>query len=638
MTWLAPIGFIGLIGIIALIIIYVIKPNYQKKMVSSTYVWKLSLKYRRKRLPVSRLNNILIFLCQLLILTICGLLLARPVIEHAKAGDENEKVIIIDASASMRMSDGGTTRFVRAVNEARILAEDTVEQGGVVSVIVADGDPEFIVQRSGEDKLDDILAALDSLTESDENCSFSAADMDSAVSLTEELLRYNHEAQVFLYTGTKYLEKNGINVVDVSKSEEWNSAILNVTAEMNENNHYEISIDVGCYNRTESITVYCDIHGANGKDTKIQLQRPGYFDPTEEEQTVVFTTDDLNGQPLYSFDYLEVYVAVEDSFTEDNSFFFYGGNKPTIRIQYSSSIPNNYFGGVVRTIREVMKGQWNIVFKELKADEKAETEGFDFYIFEHKVPSVMPTDGVVLLVDPYGSPSGAGITFGDTRKLNAIDKINNVYPTLASGAQHDITKFIDFERIMISQYTEIISSDGYDELAYYAGAPVILAKNEDDAKIVVWAFDLNMSSLPLTPDFSFLVYNTFNHYIPSTLTSNTFEIGDTVELAARGTNLKVSGNGIDYSMEGKSGSVTVNRPGAYTVTQTPMSGDALIIENFYVRIPQEQSNITRQVDSLPMADVDVEVKVEFEDLLFYFAIALVSLMFIEWLLQIKKNF
>ena len=56
------------------------------------------------------------------------------------------------------------------------------------------------------------------------------------------------------------------------------------------------------------------------------------------------------------------------------------------------------------------------------------------------------------------------------------------------------------------------------------------------------------------------------------------------------------------------------------------------------RIPVDESNLSRRVDSLPVADVDVEVRVEFEDLLFYFAIALVSLMFVEWLLQIKKNF
>ena len=214
MTWLAPLGFLGLIGIVALIIIYVIKPNYQKKMVSSTFVWKLSLKYRKKRLPVSQLNNVLIFLCQLIILTICGLLLARPVIEAAKAGDENEKVIIIDASASMRVNDGGRTRFERAVSEARLLAEQTIGDGGVVSVILADTDPEYIVQRTGADKLDYVLASIDALLEDGDKCTYSSADMSAAVALTEEVLRYNYEAQVFLYTGTEYLVKNGINVVD----------------------------------------------------------------------------------------------------------------------------------------------------------------------------------------------------------------------------------------------------------------------------------------------------------------------------------------------------------------------------------------------------------------------------------------
>ena len=633
MTWLAPLGFLGLIGIVALIIIYIIKPNYQKKMVSSTFVWQLSLKYRKKRLPVSRLNNILIFICQVLILTICGLLLARPVIEQEKAGDENEKIIIIDASASMRVTDGSDTRFARAVNQARTLVEDTVENGGVVSIILADTTPEYIVQRSGEDKLDDILAAVDGLLENPDSCSYSSADMNSAVSLTEEVLRYNHEAQVFFYTATEYLEKNGINVIDVSKDDvEWNAAILSADAKMNDNNHYEITIDVGCYNRTDKLTVYCEIHGANGKESKILLQRDEYFDPADEEKVVVFNTDDLDGQPLYSFDYLEVYVSVDDSFVDDNSFFLYGGTKPSIKIQYSSSIPNNYFGGVVRTIREVMKDQWTIEFKELKSGEKAATEGFDLYIFEHTVPSVMPTDGIVLLVDPYGSPEGAGITFGNTTSVSSDS-------TLATGITHELTKYVDFSRITVAQYTEILSSDGYEELAYYKSQPVILAKNEDNAKIVVWAFDLNKSSLPLNPDFSFLVYNMFNYFIPSTIDSNTFEIGDTVDLAARGTDLKVEGNGFEYTMvDKKTDSITVTRPGTYTVTQTPMSGDELIIENFYVRIPTAESQITRQVEAIPVADVDSEVRVEFEDLMFYFAIALVSFMSIEWILQIKKNF
>ncbi len=633
MTWLAPIGFLGLIGIVLLIVIYIIKPNYEKKMVSSTYVWHLSLKYRKKRLPISRLNNILTFLCQFLILTICALLLAQPVLQHEKTGDENEKIIIIDSSASMRVNDGAYTRFERAVQEAKILAEETFEQGGVVSVILANDAPTFLVQRNGSDQADDVYAALDALTEGENQCTYSATDMNAAVGLTEEVLRYNPEAQIFLYTGTTYLEKNGINVIDISKPEEWNAAILDCRAELNEENHYEITIDVGCYKYDGNIDIYCEIYGANGSTKKLSLPtRSEFFDPTEEEKTIVFTEDDFAGEILYSFDYIEVYVAVEDSFLDDNSFFLYGGTKPIIKIQYASSLPNNYFGGVVRTMRQTMKDKWDIEFKELKADEKAATEGFDIYIFEHRMPSVMPTDGLVLLVDPHSSPEGAGLIFGN------IQSTPNPESTLASGISHELTKYVDSSRITIARYVELLSADGYEELAYYNGNPVILAKDQPDAKIVVWAFDLNYSNLCAMPDFSFLMYNMFNYYIPTTLSSNAFEIGDTIVLNARGNDLKVEGNGIDYTLEGKTGSVTVTRPGTYTVTQTPMSGGDLLIENFYVRIPQEQSDLTRQVDALPSADVEVETRIEFEDLLFYFAIALVFLMFAEWALQIKKNF
>ena len=62
MTWLVPLGFLGLLGIIALIVIYIIKPNYQNKFISSTYVWKLSLKYKKKKLPINTLRNILLFI------------------------------------------------------------------------------------------------------------------------------------------------------------------------------------------------------------------------------------------------------------------------------------------------------------------------------------------------------------------------------------------------------------------------------------------------------------------------------------------------------------------------------------------------------------------------------------------------
>ena len=177
MSWLTPLGFLGLIGLIVLIIIYIIKPNYQQKVISTTFVWRLSLKYRKKRLPISKLHNILLFICQVLILTISALLLAQPVIYSTVVGDENEKVIIIDASASMQMTDGTSTRFEKAVDRARDVARQTMSNGGLISVVLADSTPEFVVQRASEDSAEDVYAALDSLLADGGKCSYGSADM-----------------------------------------------------------------------------------------------------------------------------------------------------------------------------------------------------------------------------------------------------------------------------------------------------------------------------------------------------------------------------------------------------------------------------------------------------------------------------
>ena len=99
MSLLLPLGLLGLAGIGVLLLIYLLRPNYQQKVVSSTYLWKLSLKRRKKKLPISRLRNILLIICQVLIVVACALILAKPA-TAVDARLNGEKVIVIDASAA----------------------------------------------------------------------------------------------------------------------------------------------------------------------------------------------------------------------------------------------------------------------------------------------------------------------------------------------------------------------------------------------------------------------------------------------------------------------------------------------------------------------------------------------------------
>lgn len=634
MNLLLPLGLLGLLGLAALILIYIIKPNYQQKLVSSTYVWKLSLKYKKKKIPVSRISSLLIFICQFLILAACAFLLAKPVIPFERVAPRNEKVAIIDASASMLISSNGETRFERAVYEVKELAQNTLSgEDGAISVIVADENPYLLMSRLTSDNLSEIEEKLDELILPVLKCSYGSADMESAAELAEEVLAKNSETEVIFYTATNYIDKGSFTVVDVSDEDDWNVAILGCTPVLEDSNCYSFSVDVGCYGRSKSVTVYCEIYGANGQTEILKAEKSEYFNLLESKKSVDFTTDDFDGKPIVSFESMYLYVDENDPFARDNVYNVYGGMKPTIKIQYSSSKANNFFGGVLRTLRETKKSFWNITIKEVSAGGTAETEGYDLYIFEHSMPETLPTDGVVLLVDPDKEPTGAGLRLGD--KIETGDP----YSTISSGIAHPLTANVNPENITVAQYRKILSSDGYEELLYYHGDPVMLAKNETNTKVVVLSIDLNMSSLGIVLDFPVMMYNIFNYYFPSTLTKNAFEIGDTVVLNARGEDLTVDGEGLDGKLEIEElpSSMVLEKPGSYTVTQKNMKGE-YVVEQFFVRIPNSESDITKNVDALPLLRAEITMVQDNRDLLIYIAAAVLALMFVEWWLHSRESF
>lgn len=591
------------------------------------------MKYRKKRLPVSKIRNLLTFICQALILAILGTLLAGPVIKTFKGGDENEAVIIVDASAGMRIKDSESTRFERALDRAKERAEKSFESGSRVSFIISDGSSDFLYRRVGAEDREALFSEIDAIREkADERCSYSSVDVSGAMSLAEEILDINSEARVYFYTCSDYTYSNGVKVENVSGKEEWNAAVHGVHAELDSDNHYEIKIDAACYGRTDFITVFCKVHGVNGDSSKtVSLERGEFFDPTSERKEIVFTSDDLSGEAIYSYEYVEAYVSVRDSLAEDNSYFLYGGKRPIVNIQYASSSPNNFIESAIRSLRENKKEIFDIRFTVLREGETPLTEGFDIYIFEHKMPEVLPTDGLVLLIDPRTAPIGSDLQIGSSYSIDSSS-------TLSGGVSHDITKYTSAERITIAKYNDILLSEGYEELMFYNGRPVMLLRDTPESKVLVWAFDLNYSNLIALPDFSILIYNTFGHFIKETFRGTSFEVGDEIALTGRWDSLTVYGAAEEYLYENAEGSFIPTRPGTYTVVQTASGGIEIPEESFFVSIPKDESDTERTFDALPLTQRDSVRTVEYSELVLYFAIALVTFMFAEWILEIKKNY
>ena len=64
MTFLFPLGLLGLIGVPIIVIIYILRNKFNEQTVPSTYLWKLSEKFFKRRNPLSGLTGIISLILQ----------------------------------------------------------------------------------------------------------------------------------------------------------------------------------------------------------------------------------------------------------------------------------------------------------------------------------------------------------------------------------------------------------------------------------------------------------------------------------------------------------------------------------------------------------------------------------------------
>ncbi|MBQ8380422.1 MAG: VWA domain-containing protein [Clostridia bacterium] len=654
MSWLTPLGFLGFIGLIILLIIYIIKPNYQNKYISSTFVWKLSLKYRKKRMPLSKLRNIILIICQVLIVTACAFILAQPYIDGEDENAAKEKVLIIDASASMFSELEGETRFERAVAQVEATATEVMSEGSVVTVILAGREASLICQRADATLQDTVTAQLAELvTPGDLKCTWGNADIEGAMRLAEDVIEENPKAEVVLYTGTKYIDDGKVVVHDVSDISEWNAAILDVRAVVDEN-YYRFEVDTATYGRVNSVKLYLEIHGAYGvygtgessetvNGGTLKLEYDALLN-LNERGTIRFgsdETDDISDLKIFAYDHVYCYVQEDDALEIDNSFYLYGGTPLPLKVQYYSTKINNFVSGALMGLRNHFKDDWDIEIDEIHDDEKMiqmglgkepELSGYDIYIFEHHMPKTLPTDGLVILINPDTLPKGTDFVLGNQLGFTGEKNLN------ADGVSHEIMTGIDADNITVTRYRKINAYDsGYTPLLYVEGDPVVIAKNDTESKVVLFSFSMHYSNIALTPEFPVLMSNIIKHYIPSTFESPVVDLYDTVTLNSRSPELSVQGPaGLDETFTEFPATIAADAPGFYTVTQTPISG-LPVVEKFYVTIPDNESNIVREEDSLTKPYYPPVLEDANLDLVFYFALALVALMFVEWWLKSRET-
>lgn len=670
MTLLVPLGLLGLLSLIVLLIIYIIRPNYQQRVISSTYIWKLSLKYKKKRVPISKLRNLLLILCQILALVCCSFILAQPgkILLAKETGDEI--VIIIDSSASMRVEsvlDEATgeyqNRFQRAIIDAIDLADYTFRKEGKVSVIIADDTPEFLIgSRLTYERANELYNTLNELAGDPYACSYGEADVEKALQLCEDIIFINESTAIHLYTDTEYLHlPTGVNLHNVDYEEEWNISILDAYATL-EDNFYNYTIELGSYGRPfVDCAVMLEIKGVNEEEQDIRVVQKHL----DFEQDIVYTLN-FRSQPLDSsitvpentiicdlpldiYLYNNVHVSVvdsvatdpsgkpeiyyEDNFYEDNEIYIYGGQKSPLNVQYTSTLPNPFINAALFSMSALYADRYEFSISSTAFIEEAKTEGFDLYIYEHnEMPPTLPVDGVSLIIAPQANISGTGVIIGNEQAVSVAGGI-----ALDKTADHPLLKGMDASSINITSYFSVVDYDSAYEVVLSAmGQPIMLVCNTNQTKVVYLNFSLHYSNFPLLIEFPLFFHNLFEYFFPPMVQSNVFEVNKGIDLSTRGNAITLKGFEFEQVYTEFPVAATVSLPGSYTLSQELFSGE-ILTEQIYVKIPYAEGNCFPEADTVYNPYANSEEKNFVEDWLLYFAIGLTALLFAEWLLHLRED-
>lgn len=600
MRFLNPAGLWLLLGVPILIIIYLIKAQHEERQVSSTYIWKFSEKFMKKRLPIQRINKILLFLLQMLMIIAASLMIARPAISN---GMSCEYIAILDASASMQIADkDGHTRFDRAIDEIEKLGKH-IEKGHTVTVILAGDNVDYVIREA--DTVDKLLDALKSV-----KCGLGGCDVVQAVSKAEFISEQNGNVEILLYTDTKYDKAVNVDVVDFS-SNEWNVVVENVSVKTDEKNTV-IKAMVTSYNSDTTLAVGLRLDGYVEKAQYIDLQ-------SNIPKEVEFT---INSEMKY--DSLEVFTKVEDGLSADNSYSVCKKRTKSYNVYLASKSP--------LYLDSVLNALGNCKVTTVGQVEPSKLNGYDLYIFDGIVPEQYPEDGSVILVGTERLPEGVYVS-------ETVDAKTELHISTKASEEvyEDIIDGISLNEAVVSKYSKLNHNLRWSTVLECDGAPVCVTKNlEDGKKFTVLSFDLHNSNLPLLVDYILLVRNLVEYSVPALVKGDDYAIGEKVKLTvmpyAKELYIELpDGQVRQLSTTEDVVTISPTELGVYTaVITTDESGE---YADFFVHIPNgetglvEPMNIEANIQVVEDASIEDEA---FAELWYYLAIILLILLLVEW--------
>jgi len=317
----------------------------------------------------------------------------------------------------------------------------------------------------------------------------------------------------------------------------YNVSILDVRTKWNENNRPVIEVDIVCYRRDMAVDLYFTVDGESMNGSSVNFEIVATALLLNDEVTTISIGGSVDDFNLASYNSITVRVNEKDGDESDNVFT---REMRDIRILYSSTAPDVFVENFLLAFRSGIGNYADVEFTVFNssADVEIPTVGYDVYIYEHRMPDTLPTDGVSIIFNPDSAPKNSGFTVGNSTVLQ-----NGM--SLKKGGNHPIMSGVAPKDITITKFLNVTAADALTPILYCNDHPVAFASEKSDGSpnVVVFSFSLSYSDFALLVDFPLMMCNIIEYYT----TPDPDGEGNTSTLTLADTYSDTSGGGTSNS-------------------------------------------------------------------------------------------
>ncbi|MGQ9829727.1 MAG: vWA domain-containing protein [Roseiflexus sp.] len=490
MSLLAPFALLSTLIVGPLIVaMYLLKLRREERRVSSTFLWRRMVRDLEANAPWQRLRRNWLLFLQLLLLILLAIALARPFFLTTGISGQN-LIIILDRSASMAATDVAPSRLEAARRQAQTLVEQLPE-GGRATVIAIGGQMEVVAASTTDRR--QMNDAIRSITLNVGGRS----DLSQALALAAALSAREPDSEVAIISDGNVQVPTGI--------------IVPATVRY---------FPIGQRSENMAISAMTLQPGPAGQTLFVQVTRYGSAPVTRRLDLYLdgllfnayelnFTADDAPGasQTIIADIPAQVRIAEARLDPAPNQDFLASDDHAWAVSQAGTGINVQIVGPGNRFLETALALLPGVTATRVPAATGAADPLPQVTIFDRVVPDTLPTGNLFFIAPPRST---------DFFSVTGVVEFPMLRPSVSAieGQTPPLLRNVGVSDVNVLRAARIDPGIWARVLVEGDGSPMLLAGEREGRRIVVLAFALQDSDLPLQIAFPLLISNIIGYLAP----------------------------------------------------------------------------------------------------------------------------